>query len=342
MNRIYPLKFRPVIKDKIWGGERLKNILNKKTKTSKAGESWEISGYPGSVSRVSNGFLAGNNLQELTEIYMGDLVGEGVFEKFGTMFPLLIKFIDADDVLSIQVHPDDKLASKLFNSYGKAEMWYILEAGDESEIITGFSKKVTKDEYLSHLNNKTLPDILNREKAKVGDVFFLPPGRVHSIGAGILLAEIQQTSDATLRIYDFNRLDESGNPRQLHNDKAVDAIDFNVYPSYKTEYPSEKNNTNKVVSCRYFTTNYLHIDKPLKKAFAALDSFVIYICIEGRVSVNYYENSSEQLVRGETILIPAEMNEITFAPEGESKLLEVYIDDTTAKERVDSAIEKLF
>lgn len=341
MNRIYPLKFRPVIKDKIWGGERLKNVLNKKTKTSKAGESWEISGYPGSISRVSNGFLAGNNLQELIEVYMGDLVGEGVFEKFGTMFPLLIKFIDANDVLSIQVHPDDKLASKLFGSYGKTEMWYILEAGEDGEIITGFSKKVTKDEYLSHLNNKTLPDILNKEKVRSGDVFFIPPGRVHSIGAGILLAEIQQTSDATLRIYDFNRLDESGKLRPLHNDKAIDAIDFNVYPSYRTEYIDETNVPSKVLSCRYFTTNFNRIDKPLKKDYLTLDSFVIFICLDGKASVNYYGGSSEKLVKGETMLIPAEMSEITIVPDGEVKLLEVYIEDNSQQDKIDSALENL-
>jgi mannose-6-phosphate isomerase len=342
MNRIYPLKFRPVIKDKIWGGEKLKNILNKKTNTSKAGESWEISGFPGSVSRVSNGFLAGNNLEELIEIYMGDLVGEGIFEKFGTLFPLLIKFIDANEKLSIQVHPDNKLASKLFNSYGKTEMWYILGSDPGSEIILGFNKKLNREEYLDHLKNKTLPDILNREKVSPGDVFFLPSGRVHSIGEGILLAEIQQTSDATLRIYDFDRVDENGKPRPLHNDKALDAIDFNIYNTYRTEFKKEKNTSNRLVSCDFFTTNYLELDKPVRKDLAGLDSFVIYICIEGEVMLKYFEDITETLKKGETILVPAEMNSLELLPEKTATLLEVYIEDTSAAQKADNAIEKFF
>ena len=342
MNRIYPLKFRPIIKDKIWGGERLKDLLNKKTKTSKAGESWEISGFPGSVSRVCNGFLAGNNLEELIEIYMGDLVGEGIFEKFGTLFPLLIKFIDANDVLSIQVHPDNKLASKLFNSYGKTEMWYILEADPGSEIVIGFNKKVNREEYLHNLKNKTLPEVLNKEKVSPGDVFYIPSGRVHSIGSGILLAEIQQTSDATLRIYDFDRVDENGKPRPLHNDKALDAIDFNVYPTYRTGYEKSVNTSNHILSCDYFTTNYLFLDKPVKKDYLNLDSFVIYICLEGEVDIRYYENNAETIIKGETILVPAEINVIDLMPKSTARLLEVYIEDKSAVEKVGDVLEKLF
>jgi len=342
MNRLYPLKFKPIIKDKIWGGTRLKKILNKKCKTDKAGESWEISGYPGDISRVRNGFLSGNSLEELVEVYMGDLVGDSVFEKFGTLFPLLIKFIDANDVLSIQVHPDDELALRQFNSFGKTEMWYVIEAEKEAEIIVGFNQPTTKDSYLGHLNNKTLMSILNAEKTFPGDVFFLPPGRIHAIGQGILLAEIQQTSDATLRIYDFDRVDDQGKPRELHTEKALEAIDFKSYPYYKTPYTKDPNQPNRLASCRYFTTNYFSITGPVTREYHDIDSFVIYMCIEGKVMIHYHQNEKELLVKGETALLPAEIKEVSLVPEKESKLLEIYIEGLPSATKVEEILDRLF
>jgi mannose-6-phosphate isomerase len=281
MNQLYPLKFKPIILDKMWGGSKLKSILHKPTESEKAGESWEISGVNGHLSVVKEGFLAGNNLEELIEVYMGDLVGDIVFERFGTEFPLLIKFIDANDYLSIQVHPDDELAMKRHNSFGKTEMWYIMQAEKNSELMVGFNRKVSKDIYLKHLNEKKLTAILNSEPVTAGDVFFLPAGRVHAIGSGILLAEIQQTSDVTYRIYDFDRLDSTGNPRELHTDLALDAIDYNFYESYKTPYAEIPDSPVPVISCRYFTTNMLKLTKPCTRDNSWLDSFVIYICLEG-------------------------------------------------------------
>ncbi|MBN2481817.1 MAG: class I mannose-6-phosphate isomerase [Bacteroidales bacterium] len=342
MNRIYPLKFKPIIKDKIWGGTRLRNVLNKECKTEKAGESWEISGFPGSVSRVKNGFLAGNNLEELIEVYMGDLVGDGIFTRFGTLFPLLVKFIDANDILSVQVHPDNKLAKQYFNSYGKTEMWYVLEADKESEIIIGFNRKVDREAYLKHLNDKTLLSILNKEKVLQGDVFFLPPGRVHSIGSGILLAEIQQTSDATLRIYDFDRKDKTGKPRELHLEKAMEAIDFNVYQDYKTVYKKTANQFNLIRKCDYFTMKYAELDKPLQKDYYELDSFVIYICLDGKFDIIYYDGEKESLKKGETMLIPAVIPEVILVPDGRSGLLEVYIEGTSVTDQTGSVIQKFF
>ncbi len=342
MNRLYPLKFKPIIKDKIWGGTRLKTVLNKKTKTDKAGESWEISGYPGSVSQVKNGFLAGNSLEELIEVYMGDLVGDSVFEKFGTLFPLLIKFIDANDILSIQVHPDDKLAMDQFGSFGKTEMWYIIQAEPESEIIVGFKASVTKEAYTSHLNNKTLLSILNKEKTEAGDVFFIPPGRVHAIDKGILLAEIQQTSDATLRIYDFDRVDDKGKPRELHTEKALEAIDFKVYPQYKTAYTKVPDQPNMLATCQYFTTNYYNLTKPVEREYHEIDSFVIYMCIKGKITINYNTNDKEQLNTGDTILLPAEIKKVKLMPEGETKLLEIYIDGLPARGNLDAILDKIF
>ncbi len=342
MNRLYPLKFKPIIKDKIWGGTMLKTVLNKKTKTEKAGESWEISGYPGSISQVKNGFLAGNSLEELIEVYMGDLVGDSVFEKFGTMFPLLIKFIHANDVLSIQVHPDDNLAREQFGSFGKTEMWYIIQAEAGSEMTVGFNQAVTKESYLNHLNNKTLLSILNKEKTAAGDVFFLPPGRIHAIGEGILLAEIQQTSDATLRIYDFDRVDEKGNPRELHTEKALEAIDFKEYPAYKTNYSKVPDQPNLLATCQYFTTNYFNLTRIIERQYHEIDSFVIYMCLKGKVTLVHNTDEKEQMVTGDTILLPAEIKKVQLIPEGETNLLEIYIEGLPAKGNLDAILDKIF
>lgn len=342
MNRLYPLKFTPIIKDKIWGGTRLKTILHKPAQTDKAGESWEISGYPGNISKVSNSFLAGNELDELIEVYMGDLVGEAVFEKFGTVFPLLIKFIDANDDLSIQVHPNDSLARKQFGSYGKTEMWYILEADKDAKITVGFNKVIDKESWKKHLENKTILSVLNQETTFPADVYFIPAGRIHAIGSGILLAEIQQTSDATLRVYDYDRLDDKGKPRELHTEKALDAIDFNVYPEYKLTYKKNPGLQNKLVSCEYFTVNYFDLQEDFERQYYEIDSFVIYMCMEGKLSVHYYDNETEILTKGETVLIPAEIKELRLKPEKPSKLLEIYIDSLKIEDRTTELLENLF
>jgi mannose-6-phosphate isomerase len=325
MNRLYPLKFKPIIKDKIWGGTRLEKVLNKKIKTDKAGESWEISGYPGDVSKVRNGFLAGNSLEEIIEIYMGDLVGDAVFYKFGTLFPLLIKFIDANDALSVQVHPNDELALKQFHSFGKTEMWYVIDAEKDAEIIVGFNQPVTPEIYQNHLQKKSLLNILNKEKTAAGDVFFLPAGRIHAIGAGVLLAEIQQTSDATLRIYDFDRLDDKGNPRELHTEKALEAINFNPVKEFRTHYTKTPNQSNCLAACEYFTTNFLELTHVIQKDYVAFDSFVVFMCLDGRFTIQYYDTEEEKVSKGETILLPAEIKNIRLVPDGSARILEIFI-----------------
>lgn len=327
MNELYPLKFKPQFKDKIWGGSKIKSILNKDfSPLPNCGESWEISGVQGEISKVSNGFLKGNNLQEIIEVYMGDLVGDIIYEEFGVEFPLLIKFIDANDDLSIQVHPDDKLARERHNAYGKTEMWYIIEADKDSRLISGFSKKVTREDYLHHLQNKSLKKILNVEAAKPGDVFFMPAGRIHAIGKGILLIEIEQTSDITYRIYDWDRKDENGKSRPLHTDLAINAIDYNYYKSYKTLYRYELNRTSTVISCPYFKTNILEFDKPVEKDYNLIDSFIIYICIEGNVEIKDEFGTLTPVQKGETVLIPAILKNLSLLPKEKSKLLEVYIE----------------
>jgi len=326
MNRLYPLKFEPIIKEKIWGGTRLKSILNKPFDSNKKiGESWEISGIEENVSVVENGFLAGNDLQEIIEIYMGDLVGDRVFDEYGLDFPLLIKFIDATDVLSVQVHPDDILAAKRHESLGKTEMWYIVDAEKDSKTISGLSHEMDKAHYLNHLKNNELKDILNFHDTKPGDVFYIPAGRIHAIGAGVLLAEIQQSSDITYRIYDWDRKDDKGNSRELHNDLALDAIDFKKHTNYKTNYNSIKNQSSKILNTPYFQTNILEFDTKIEKDYVLLDSFVIFMCIEGEFEIEYYDTERFKVKKGETILIPAVIEHLNLIPVVQSKVLEIFI-----------------
>jgi mannose-6-phosphate isomerase len=326
MSDLYPIKFKPIYFDKIWGGDRIKTILNKDFGSlPNCGESWEISGVEGNISVVENGFLAGNNLQELVEIYMGDLIGDEVYKKFGDEFPLLIKFIDAQQDLSIQVHPNDELSKKRHNAYGKTEMWYIIDADKDALINSGFKGEVTKEQYLKHAENGTLTDLLHYDKVDEGDVFFIPAGRVHAIGKGILVAEIQQTSDVTYRIFDYNRKDDKGNLRELHTDLAIDAIDFSYLDEYKTKYNVEQNKSSEVVSCKYFTTNILEFDTVIDKDYNQLDSFIIYISLEGDFEVEY-EEQTVRVNKGETVLIPASLETFQLKPLTEKvKTLEVYI-----------------
>jgi mannose-6-phosphate isomerase len=322
---LYPLKFKTIYKETIWGGNKLNKQLNKDVPANaKVGETWEISCVEGDISVVSNGLLEGNSLQDLIEIYMGDLVGEKIFLRFGNEFPILVKFIDANDWLSIQVHPDDELAAKRNEGMGKTEMWYILQADEGAELISGFKKKVDKEEYLQHLENKTLKSILNFEKAKSGDVFYIPAGRVHALGPGLLLAEIQQTSDTTYRIYDWDRIDVSGFSRELHTELAVEAIDYNVYKDYKTEYEDRVNETVKLVESPYFTTNIIHLKQAIKKDYSELDSFVIHLCVEGEFNLKY-EDEVVTVKKGEALLLPAIFEKVEIYPLGEAKILEVYI-----------------
>jgi mannose-6-phosphate isomerase len=326
MPDLYPLKFKPVYLEKIWGGNRLKTLLGKEFGSlSNCGESWEISGVEGNYSVVSNGFLKGNNLAELVEVYMGDLVGEKIFKKYGNEFPLLFKFIDANDDLSIQVHPGDELAKSRHNAYGKTEMWYVVYAEKGARLNSGFSHSVSREDYLEFLEAGNLSDILSYEEVEPGDVFFIPAGRVHAIGKGILLAEIQQTSDVTYRIYDYNRKDAGGNTRELHTELALDAIDFNYMSNGKTQYKVEQNKSSEIVSCQYFTTNMLQFSEKLEKDYNQLDSFIVFMNLGGRFNIQHKEG--EELVeKGETVLIPASLETFRLIPLTEEvKALEIYI-----------------
>jgi len=323
---LYPLKFKPIFKDKIWGGQKIRTVLKKDFgKLNNCGESWELSGVEGDVSLVSNGFLVENTLNELVEIYMSELVGEKVYEKFGVEFPLLIKYIDASDKLSIQVHPNDELARERHNAYGKTEMWYVIQADDEAELISGFNETINKEVYLKHLENKSLKNILNSVKVKPGDVFFIPAGMVHAIGGGILLAEIQQTSDVTYRIFDWDRVDDKGEPRELHTDLALDAICYDGKDEFHREFKPLLNQPMNIADCKYFTTNILEFNQPIEKSYLDFDSFVIYMCLEG--SLTLLTNGCENTVinMGETVLLPALIDEVNLIPNKKAKILEIYI-----------------
>ncbi|MGQ9620468.1 MAG: type I phosphomannose isomerase catalytic subunit, partial [Bacteroidales bacterium] len=288
------------------------------------GESWEISAVADNLSVVANGFLAGNNIEEIIEVYMNDLVGEAVFERFGIEFPLLVKFIEASSDLSVQVHPDDRIAREKHNAYGKTEMWYILEARPGSKIFTGFREPVTEKQFRKALYENRLPDLLNIEYPEPGDVFFTPAGRIHAIGGGITLVEIQQTSDITYRIYDWNRAVCNGESRELHIELAIDATDFNAHGSALIRKETVADKTINLVTSDYFITNIIHLTGILKKDYNLIDSFVIYICTEGRFSV-YWEKGSETAVKGETLLIPASVTEVILEALTESRILEVFI-----------------
>jgi mannose-6-phosphate isomerase len=318
------LKFTPILKNKIWGGQKLTALLNKKSDRKDLGESWEISDVKGDISVVSNGDLAGKDLKELITAHKGNLVGNKMYQHFGDKFPLLIKFIDAKEALSIQLHPNDDLAKKRHNSFGKTELWYVMEADEKANLIVGFQKEVTTEEYLHHLKNKSLSAILNVDKVKKGDVYFIPAGRIHAIGAGVLLAEIQQTSDITYRIYDWDRPNLDGTFRDLHTNEALDAIDYSAKESYKTAYVSSEKKASEIVDCQYFTTSLLPVLGEISLNHSEKDSFIIYMCVEGSVAFRY-KSQIEKIQTGETILVPACIKNISIIADKSAKLLEVYI-----------------
>jgi mannose-6-phosphate isomerase len=327
MTELYPIKFEPILKDKIWGGNSLVKHYGKKADPSRLiGECWEISALQDNLSVVSNGFLAGNNIEEIIEVYMGDITGEAVFEKFGNEFPLLIKLIEAKKDLSVQVHPDDKLARERHMAYGKSEMWYILESELSSKIYTGFSEPITKEKFKKVLSEGEITGILNAESAEPGDAFFTPAGRIHAIGAGTLLVEIQQTSDITYRLFDWNRQDSKGKSRELHVDLAIDAIDYSLSGISKIVKKPEPDKTENIVSCPYFHTNLLHFGSLIRKDYNILDSFIIYICIEGEFII-HWENGAESMTKGETVLLPAMITDVALEPKPEARILEIFINN---------------
>ncbi len=320
MKSIYPLQFEPILKERIWGGEKLKTVLGKPIQSSTVGESWELSTVEGDVSVVANGELKGTSLMTLIDESPNEILGTAVYARFGKQFPLLFKYLDAREDLSIQVHPNDALAKERHNSFGKTEMWYIMQADEDARIIVGFKEKSNAEEYVANLKNKTLLSILDDVKVKSGDVFFLETGTVHAIGAGLVVAEIQQTSDITYRIYDFDRVDAQGNGRELHIDLALDAINYDKVDTYKN-YSKEPNTSNTVVDCPYFTTNLIPLDGEVKVNKNG-ETFTVYMCVEGSFELDY-NGMKYSYKKGDTVLIPAEIK--AFVLSGKASVLEIYI-----------------
>lgn len=318
---LYPLKFHPILKTKVWGGDKMNQILQK-SDVKNLGESWEISAMEDNISQVSNGSLAGKNLQWLLEIYQNNLVGKKVYQKFGNTFPLLFKFIDAKEDLSVQVHPNDTLAKSRHNSFGKTEMWYILDAEKDSLLVLGFKEDTKKSDYLQSLSENRISEILHSESTRKNDAFVIKPGTVHAIGAGTLLAEIQQTSDITYRIYDWDRPDTNGQLRQLHTELALDAIDFAPFRG-KLNYLEKQNFKVPIGETDFFSVNKLVLPKNHLQDLKDISSFVVYMCIEGGAIIEV-DNFSEKIRKGETVLIPAQFPEIKFITNS-ATFLEVYI-----------------
>lgn len=316
-SQLYPLKFYPQLKEKVWGGNKLASVLGKNG-SGKIGESWELSGVQGNISVVSNGDLKGKDLNKLIEDFNTDLLGKKVVEAYGREFPLLFKFIDAREDLSVQLHPHDAVAKERHNSFGKTEMWYIQQADENARLILGFKGKVNKETYLQHLSQGSITKILHSEKVKKGDAFFIEPGTVHAIGAGVLLAEIQQTSDITYRIYDWDRPDVDGSMRELHTDLALDVISFEENNA-KLEYAVSENESAPLCKSAYFETNILRLSQAFQKDISKIDSFIVYMCVEGSAEIN-----NEKIELGETLLIPACFEEISIKTE-DVTLLEVYV-----------------
>jgi mannose-6-phosphate isomerase len=318
--KFYPLQFDPILKERIWGGEKLKTVLNKPITSKITGESWELSTVEGDVSIVSNGVLKGKSLTTLIEDYPNEILGTAVYTRFGKQFPLLFKYLDAREDLSIQVHPNDALAKKRHNSFGKTEMWYVMQADTDARIIVGFKEKSNPEDYLKNLKNKTLLSILDTISAQVGDVYFLETGTVHAIGAGLVIAEIQQTSDITYRLYDFDRVDAQGKTRELHVDLALEAINYNKVDTYK-KYDKQLNQSNSVVDCPYFTTNFIPLDGAIEVKKSG-ESFTVYMCVEGDFELTF-DAEKNYYKKGDTVLIPAALN--AFSISGKASVLEIYI-----------------
>lgn len=319
---LYPIKFTPILKEKVWGGTKLNEILHKNSCFQNTGESWEISGVKENISVVENGKLKGKSLKEIISEFKDELVGNKVYNTYGEDFPLLFKFIDAQSNLSVQLHPNDELAKKRHNSFGKTEMWYIVQADKGAKLNLGFKESLKPDTYLEFLKNDRITELLNFEEVSKGDSFIINAGLVHAIGKGVLLAEIQQTSDITYRIYDWNRKDLDGKKRELHTDLALEAINFKKKENPKLNYKSVPNVSSQIFSSQYFTTNFLRVKGEVIKNYNCIDSFVVYMCVEGKARV-YVNSKSERLEKGESLLIPAAVNEVKIKAET-ANILEIY------------------
>ena len=317
------IKFRPLLKSTIWGGEKIIPFKQLDAQQEQVGESWEISGVKDNETIIASGEHQGKPLNQLVAELKAELVGKDNYERFGNEFPLLIKFIDARQDLSIQVHPTDEIAHRQGKPRGKTEMWYIMDCDPGAKLYCGLRQQITPERYKEMVEDDTICDALAQYEVSEGDVFFLPAGRIHAIGAGCFLAEIQQTSDVTYRIYDFKRRDKDGNYRQLHTHEAAESINYQVESDYRTHYTPMKNEGVQLVQCPYFTTAVYDLDEPMTLDYSELDSFVILIGLSGSATITDEEGNQTSLKAGETLLVPATAQELKV--EGTVKCLETYV-----------------
>lgn len=317
---LYPLEFIPIFKERLWGGDKFKTLFHKAITSNRTGESWELSSIEGAVSRIANGALKGKLITDVIDEYPNEILGTAVYKRFGNQFPLLFKYLDAKEDLSVQVHPNDALAKARHNSFGKTEMWYVVQADRDARLILGFKEGINRTTYLENLENKTLLATLDEIKVHPGDVFLIETGTVHAIGAGVVVAEIQQTSDITYRLYDFDRVDADGNLRKLHADLALDAINFTKVSSQK-QYQKHSNQSNEMVDCPYFTTHFIPLEGQMKVQKTA-ETFTVYMCVEGDFEL-VFDDQRYSYSKGDTILVPAALT--SFILSGKASILEIYI-----------------
>ncbi len=317
---LYPIKFKSIYKTKVWGGNKIREIKGDKKVPENCGESWEVSAVQGDISVVSNGFLKGNSLEEIIEIYMGEIVGDKVFDKFGIEFPVLLKIIEARENLSVQVHPDNKTAAERHNAWGKSEIWYILDSEPGSTLISGFNQDINSKILFDSITNGDFEKYVNQPQVRTGEVYYIPSGRLHSLGKGITLVEIQQTSDVTYRVYDYGR-----EGRELHLDLAEDVINYKHIHDVKTKFSHFPDKSNKIISNEFFTVNFLPVMNSIVKDYYEFDSFVMYFCLNGGLTIVTDGNDNVKIKKGETVLIPAAIKSLTLIPDLYSEVLEVYI-----------------
>lgn len=326
---LYPLLFEPNLHTVVWGGQRLRPYKGLVPDGKPIGESWEVSAVPGSTSVISNGAYSGQPLSDVIALHTEEVLGRSVARRFGGQLPLLVKFIDAEKDLSIQVHPDDTMAQRMHGKWGKSEMWYIIDAEPGSYLYAGFKSPISPYEYKKRVEDGSITDVLARHEVHPGDVFYLPAGRVHAICGGILLAEVQQSSDVTYRIFDYNRPGLDGRPRELHTELAAEAIDYHVEDDYRTCYQNDENRANPVIASPYFNVRVTQLDSPFHRNLLKYDSFIITMCIKGDCRIRVRSTGSEILLReGHSCLIPARIADYDVIPvRGQSRVLDAFIDN---------------
>ncbi|HPK30415.1 MAG TPA: class I mannose-6-phosphate isomerase [Bacteroidales bacterium] len=332
--KLYPLKFQPILKTKVWGGNRLVKEYGKypdpeeEIDLSHIGESWEIADMGDESTMVSEGFLAENSLFDLLETYLGDLVGDKVFEMYNLQFPIMVKLLDINKHISVQVHPDDEIALERYDSYGKEEFWHILDADNDAVIYLGFKRKVTATEFYDRCKDGTVIQLLNEIRPKKGDNFHIKPGTVHSASGGIRLVEIQQPSDITFRLYDWEREFDALTAREMHLEEAIDCIDYNASDPASLLIPTNPTR-GPLLESDNFIISAVDLQGPRQIHTESYGSFIIYVCTQGSASFQVMEGgrkASYDISKGGTILIPASLDDFSIVPlENKTLLLEVWL-----------------